>query len=179
MALSEFERVYAQIKQAAHRQMTKHAAQTLSTTELVHEAYLKLGDFTAGRDRLDTVRLFAHAVRQVLIDAARRRQTEKRGASPLRVTFSPELLGASDADGLDVFALNQAITQLKEQDERIGLVVELHFFAGLPFVEIAELFGVDRRTIFRDWTAARLILARSLGVEPSAVPEPTDQVPSK
>lgn len=164
METLEFETLYAKIKQIAHQQMARHAAQTLSTTELVHEAYLKLGKFAEGREKLDTVRLFAHAVRQVLIDAARRKQTIKRGESPLRVVLSPELVASDSEDGFDIFALNQAVAQLKAQDERIGLVVELHFYAGLPFGEIAELLSVDRRTIFRDWTAARLMLSRSLDI---------------
>jgi RNA polymerase sigma factor (TIGR02999 family) len=185
--LSRFDSVYQQIKAVAHAQIARHGAQTLSTTELVHEAYLKLAQSsdlrasvagTAALPALDTVRLFTHAVRQVLIDSLRRRQTIKRGENPLRVALAPgsdfsrPACASEDAqpmaepqdDGIDLFALNQAIAQLKTQSERMALVVELHFFAGLPFGEIAQLFGVDRRTILRDWTAARLEIARLLGV---------------
>jgi RNA polymerase sigma factor (TIGR02999 family) len=182
--LSRFDDVYQQLKSVAHAQIARHGAQTLSTTELVHEAYLKLAESSDHRvnsagaaqlPALDTVRLFTHAVRQVLIDSLRRRHTIKRGENPLHVALAAaparklgeddmEHLDETHDDGIDLFALNQAIAQLKEQSERMALVVELHFFAGLPFAEIATLFAVDRRTILRDWTAARLEIARLLGV---------------
>jgi RNA polymerase sigma factor (TIGR02999 family) len=177
--LSQFDKLYQQIKAAAHAQICRHDAQTLSTTELVHEAYLKLAEASDQRANpngarllpdLDTVRLFTHAVRQVLIDSLRRRHTIKRGASSLHTALeeleSPQKqpLNEPHDDDLDLFALNQAIAQLKVQSERMAMVVELHFFAGLPFTEIAALLAVDRRTILRDWTAARMEIARLMGV---------------
>jgi RNA polymerase sigma factor (TIGR02999 family) len=176
--LSRFDSLYQQLKAAAHAQIARHSAQTLSTTELVHEAYLKLAQSSdwqanpagsAQLPALDTVRLFTHAVRQILIDSLRRRHTIKRGENPLSGALAPESEDAqpfaeSQDDGIDLFALNQAIAELKAQSERMGLVVELHFFAGLAFGEIAPLLGVDRRTILRDWTAARFEIARLLGV---------------
>lgn len=176
--LSQFDNLYQRIKSIAHAQIARHGAQTLSTTELVHEAYLKLSESsdrransagTAALPSLDTVRLFTHAVRQVLIDSLRRRHTIKRGENPLQVALASESddirpLAELHDDGIDLFALNQAIAQLKGQSERMALVVELHFFAGLPFAEIAALLAVDRRTILRDWTAARLEIARLLGM---------------
>lgn len=157
----EFDDVYAEVKRIAHAQLARHAAQTLSTTDLVHEAYLKIAQHHARSDnRVYTINLVARALRQVLIDAARRRQAEKRGGDPLRVTLDPALV--AEDPGHDLLALDQALTQLKAQNERMGTVVELHFYGGVAFEEIAELLQVDRRTIFRDWAAARVLIAHML-----------------
>lgn len=157
----DFDDVYAEVKRIAHAQLEKHAAQTLSTTDLVHEAYLKLAQYSAQpEDRAHTISLVVRALRQVLIDTARRRQAQKRGADPLRVTLDPNAVAFDP--GHDLLALDQAITQLKAQNERMGIVVELHFFGGVSFEEIADLVKVDRRTIHRDWAAARVLIARML-----------------
>jgi RNA polymerase sigma factor (TIGR02999 family) len=157
----DFDQVYEEVKRIAHAQLAKHAAQTLSTTELVHEAYLKLAQYPKQpTDRQHTISLVVRALRQVLIDTARRRQAQKRGADPLRVTLDAAL--PAQESGHDLLALDQAITQLKSHNERMGVVVELHFFGGVEFDEIADLLKVDRRTIYRDWAAARLLIARML-----------------
>lgn len=157
----DFDDVYAEVKRIAHAQLQRHAAQTLSTTDLVHEAYLKLAQYSAQPDsREHTISLVVRALRQVLIDTARRRQAQKRGADPLRVTMDPDF--AAPDSGHDLLALDQAITELKSQNQRMGTVVELHFFGGVPFEEIADLLGVDRRTVNRDWTAARVLIAHML-----------------
>ncbi len=158
----KFDDVYLEVKRIAHAQLAKHGAQTLSTTDLVHEAYLKLAQSASKTDsREHMIGLVVRALRQILIDTARRRQAQKRGADPLKVTLDPEAQ-STDA-GVDLLALDQALVQLKAQNERMGLVVELHFFGGVEFSEIAELLGVDRRTVNRDWVAARLLIARALG----------------
>jgi len=158
----DFDDVYAEVKRIAHAQLEKHASQTLSTTDLVHEAYLKLAQYPAQpENREHTISLVVRALRQVLIDTARRRQAQKRGAHPTRVTLDPNF-AAADA-GHDLLALDQAITQLKAQNERMGVVVELHFFGGVSFEEIADLLKVDRRTIYRDWAAARVLIVHMLG----------------
>lgn len=163
----EFDDVYAEVKRIAHAQLARHAAQTLSTTDLVHEAYLKIAQHAARpSDREHTISLVVRALRQVLIDTARRRQAQKRGADPLRVTLDPELV-ANDT-GHDLLALDQAITMLKSQNERMGQVVEMHFFGGVSFEEIAGLLKVDQRTVFRDWAAARVLIAHMLGGAPAA-----------
>lgn len=159
----QFEQVYAEAKRIARAQLAKHASQTLSTTDLLHEAYLKLAqapDVLPAADRLHTVNLVTRVLRQVLVDAARRRLAEKRGSDPLKVVLDTSVPAAQS--GVDVLALDQALQQLKHHNERMALVVELHFFGGVEFSEIAELLGVDRRTVHRDWTAARLLLARAL-----------------
>jgi RNA polymerase sigma factor (TIGR02999 family) len=158
----KFDEVYDEVKRIAHAHLAKHAAQTLSTTDLVHEAYIKLATSSdAGQDRTHLISLVVRALRQVLIDAARKRGADKRGGDPLRVTLDPAIAAADS--GHDFLALDQAIAQLKSHNERMGLVVELHFFGGVEFNEIAELLNVDRRTVTRDWTAARVLIADALG----------------
>lgn len=157
-----FDSVYDEVKRIAHHELARHAGQTLDTTSLVHEAYLKLAQHVdgGGTDRAHLVSLVVRAMRQVLIDAARRRDAVKRGENPLRVTLDPQLAGA-DA-GVDVLALDQAITGLKAMHARMGQVVEMHFFGGVEFTEIADLLGVTRRTVHRDWIAARTLIAQAL-----------------
>jgi len=105
--------------------------------------------------------LAARAMRQVLIDSARRNGADKRGGFALKVTLDPNAVTAPDA-AADVLALDQALTTLEQVDERAARVVQLHFFAGLPFAEIAELEGITVRTVMRDWQAARALLAGQL-----------------
>ena len=162
----QFEQVYAEVKRIAHAQLARHGAQTLSTTDLVHEAYLKLAlspEALPAEDRLHTVNLVARVLRQVLVDAARRNLAEKRGSDPVRVALETNYPAAQS--GVDILALDQALQQLKQVNERMAQVVELHFFGGIEFAEIAGYLGVDRRTSHRDWTAARLLLAQTLAAD--------------
>lgn len=156
----DFESAYRELKAIAQRELSRHACHTLSATALVHEAYLKLAGHTAPADRAHLVSLVVRAMRQILIDEARRRQAEKRGGGAMRITLTPELAVVDDDDS--VLALDQAISELKAAHPRMGEVVELHFWGGIDFGEIAGLLGVDRRTVNRDWTAARALIARAL-----------------
>jgi RNA polymerase sigma factor (TIGR02999 family) len=160
--------VYDELKRIAHRHLRDvGAGDTLSTTELVHEAYLKLSR-TSG-DKWDNPGHFfgaaSRAMRQVLVDFARKSQAIKRGGAQEHVT-----LQSSDA-ALEVqldmmLALDAALDRLNAVDERLREVVELRFFGGLSETEIAELLGVTPRTVERDWVKARLFLLREL--EPEA-----------
>lgn len=160
----DFESAYRELKAIAQRELSRHAGHTLSATALVHEAYLKLSGNAVPADRAHLVSLVVRAMRQILIDEARRRQADKRGGGAMRITLSPEL-AAFDGDDT-VLALDQAIIELKAAHPRMGEVVELHFWGGIEFGEIATLLGVDRRTVHRDWTAARALIARALDVRP-------------
>lgn len=156
----DFESAYRELKAIAQRELSRHAGHTLSATALVHEAYLKLSGHTVPADRAHLVSLVVRAMRQILIDEARRRCADKRGGGAMRITLTPEL-ATIDGDE-DVLALDQAIGELKAAHPRMGEVVELHFWGGIEFGEIATLLGVDRRTVHRDWTAARALIARAL-----------------
>lgn len=158
-----FASIYDELKLLAHAQLAAHAPRTLCTTALVHEAYIKLirGD-AAVQDRQHFVSLVVRAMRQILADAARGRMADKRGNDPAMVTLDGAQGAGSTAFSVDVLALEQAIEHLRGLHERLASVVEMHFYGGLTFAEIAELIGVTERTVQRDWMAARALLERDL-----------------
>ena len=163
-----FTLLYDELRRCAHRQLGG-AGQTLSTTALVHETYVKL--IAADSLRLESRRHFmalaARAMRQVLVDHARRAGADKRGGGALFVTLDDRVPDAPSA-ACEVLALDRALTALEHVDARAARVVQLHFFGGLTFGAIAELEGLNERTIKRDWQAARHLLAASMGSVPAA-----------
>lgn len=136
---------------------------TLSPTVLVNEAWLKLSDTpaTAMTSRLHFKRIAARAMRQVLIEAARRRRAQKRGSGMVPVTFD-EAMEATATTADDVLALDAALEELARLQPRQAAMVESRFFGGLDVAETAELLGVSEATILRDWRAAKAWLAREL-----------------
>lgn len=146
--------------QHLHRERPDHSWQP---TELVHEAYLRLvdGKRVDWKGRRHFFGTAARAMRQLLVDHARRKGAAKRGGSRERVTLEVELVSGepSDAGLLD---LEEALERLMEMDERAGRLVELRFFAGLTLDEAADTLGVSRRTAANDWSLARLWLSREL-----------------
>lgn len=158
-----FAAIYADLRQRAHRLLRQSDGATLSTTALVHETYLKL----AGRqlepaDRTHFFCIASRAMRQVLMNAARDRSTLKRGGGEVHVTLSAVTTGA-EIDLLEVLSLDNALTALGTEDPRLAQVVELHFFAGLGFAEIATLLDLSERTVARDWRTARALLRAYMG----------------
>lgn len=160
-----FDLLYEELRTCAHRQR-RGAGQTLSTTTLVHETYIKLA--SRGPLRLSSRQHFmavvARAMRQLLVDHARRVHADKRGGNALHVTFGGEAEGAAEqaAEAAEVLALDLALAELEETAPRAARVVNLHFFGGLGFAAIAELEGINERTVKRDWQAARLMLAAAM-----------------
>lgn len=156
--------VYDDLARIAHRQLgLEGAGHTLSTTALVHEAYLRLVDQTRAQwaDRAQFFGVAAHAMRRVLVDHARRHRALRRGGAQKRVV-SLEALDGDDAASLaaderaDVLlALDEALERLERLDPRQAKVVECRFFGGLTEEETAEALGVTARTIARDWVKAR------------------------
>lgn len=167
--------VYPELARIAHRQLGLEAAgHTLSTTALVHEAYLRLVDQTRAQwtDRAQFLGVAARVMRRVLIDHARRHAARRRGGAPRRVPL--EVLEHADAGALrlqeraDVLlALDEALERLGRLDERQARVVECRFFAGMSEVETGEALGVTARTVARDWVKARGWLYRELSDEPA------------
>jgi RNA polymerase sigma factor (TIGR02999 family) len=155
--------VYEQLKQMAHRQLgMEPVGHTLSTTALVHEAYLRLVDQTrvSWSERAQFFGVAAQCMRRVLLDHARRHQATRRGGAMHVV--SVDLLGAADAGGLatadraDILvSLDEALQRLALLDARQAQVVECRFFGGLTEAETAEALGLTPRTIARDWVKAR------------------------
>ena len=159
-----YERVYDELKRMAraHRRRADGRS-TLSTTELVHEAYLKLGadDGTRWEAKAHFFGAASRAMRQVLVDFARRRRAAKRGGSVTRVSLK-------DGDATlelqldEIIAIDDALNRLDAVDERLRQIVELRFFCGFGEREVAELLGVTPRTVQRNWLKARLLLLREL-----------------
>jgi RNA polymerase sigma factor (TIGR02999 family) len=158
-----FELLYEQLHGLAGQVRLGRGGATLGTTALVHEAYVKLA--AAGevdvRSRLHFFRLAARAMRQVLVDAARRQQAEKRGGAVMPVTFD-DALHATPIRVNTFLALDAAIDRLAELDPRAAQVVECRFFAGLTVEETASALEISPRTVKRDWRVARALLTGEL-----------------
>jgi len=158
-----FSRVYSEIRRIAREQLRRVGEnQTLSTTAVVHEAYLKLvrSPAIAWADRGHFFAVAAMAMRQILITHARRHLTQKRGG--VRPVPLEDVDAPIDLRAAHLVELGDALQRLSTVDDRLARVVDLRFFAGLSVEETAEVLGVTDRTIKRDWRAARAFLYREL-----------------
>ena len=158
-----FSATYEELRRLAARVRRGERSETLNTTALVNEAYLKLAGSLriTPFSRLHFKRIAARAMRQILVEAARRRQAGKRGGGQVMVTLdesSPELTAPSE----DVLALDAAIDSLARLNPRQARMVEYRFFGGLDLTETAQALEVSESTIDRDWRAARAWLATEL-----------------
>lgn len=163
-----FRLVYDDLRRLARAAMARESpGHTLQATALVNEAWLKLaaGRPPAASGREHFLGIAARAMRQVLVDHARRRKAERRGGDRVRVTLAAAE-GPADGHDLDeLLALDRALDQLDADEPRLRQVVEYRYFAGLTDDEIAGLLGVTRRTVLRDWARARAWLNRALAGE--------------
>ncbi len=159
-----FSRVYSELKRLAHRIRGERPSDTLNTTALVHEAYLKLSaaESLEVKSRAHFFALAARAIRQVLVDAARRQVAQKRGGRLPDVSLDESAYQAPLRPE-QLLALDEALDRLQAADPRRASVVEQRIFAGLTADETAEVLGVSRPTVERDWRAARAWLAVELG----------------
>jgi RNA polymerase sigma-70 factor (ECF subfamily) len=156
--------VYEEVRGIARRQLRRSAAGILpSSGTLAHEAYLKLVNTRGIRctNRAHFFALCSQMIRRILVDHARRRQYAKRGGGQVQVPLD-ELLIGSRMRGVDIEALDEAITTLARMDARKARVVELRFFGGLRVDEVAEVLGVSEETVTRDWRMAKVWLFREL-----------------
>jgi RNA polymerase sigma factor (TIGR02999 family) len=171
-------RVYGDLQRIARAELARHRrGETLNTGALVNEAYLKLFDRTAlsFENRKHFFATAAKAMRQVVIDHARARLADRRGAGAEHTNVDALAAGpiAVEADPEQLLDIDRALTRLAQLDERLAQVVELRFFAGLEVTEIAELLGVSEPTVKRDTRAARAFLQRELSaVRPPDVVAP-------
>jgi RNA polymerase sigma factor (TIGR02999 family) len=157
--------LYDELHALAHRErLRRGAAETLSTTALVHEAYEKLARADGGwNDRAHFFRVAATAMRQVIVDYARAQHAQKRGGGPARSLENVPPLGlAVEARADEVLALDMALDRLSALDARQSEVVELRYFAGLTVPETADVLDVSPATVKRAWTAARAWLHREI-----------------
>jgi RNA polymerase sigma factor (TIGR02999 family) len=157
--------VYDELKNlAAARLRGERADHSLQSTDLVHEAWLRLGGNAQiqSKDRKHFFRTAAAVMRHVLVDHARHRNRQKRGSGKKPVQISVNSLAFEDG-AVDMIALNEALEKLGEMAPRQLEVIELRFFAGLSNKEVAELLGLTERTTFTDWRLARAWLLREMG----------------
>lgn len=159
--------VYDELRRIAHIHLSKERPDhTLSTTALVHEAYLKLVDQTkAGwQDRAHFCAVASKAMRRILIDHARRRNAQKRGGSKKPISLDESRI-AVEEKAATLVSLDDALDRLSDLDQRCASVVEMRFFGGLQEEEIAEVIGMSVRTVRRDWVKARAWLYKELKTE--------------
>lgn len=162
--------VYDTLRQVARRQLRRERKDhTLTSTALVHEAYLELsrqGDLHFN-DRNHFYAAAAQTMRHILIDYAVRRKAQKRGGDRARVPFE-EIVLASDDHIEDLVTVDQALQQLEEVDERLVRIVECRFFAGMTIAETATALNISDATVSRDWVRARAWLNREILKESSS-----------
>jgi RNA polymerase sigma factor (TIGR02999 family) len=159
-----FPLVYDVLRRIAHRKLSaEREGHTLSTTDLVHEAYLKLVRFDRieWQGRAHFLAVAAQAMRNILVDYALKRKTAKRGGGRAEGALS-EALAVVEAPAAELLALHEAMQRLEAIDPRQSRVVECRFFAGMSIEETAEALGVSPASVKRDWTLARAWLNREL-----------------
>jgi RNA polymerase sigma-70 factor, ECF subfamily len=141
----------------------ERAHHSLQATALVHEAYLRLvgAQHVNWQNRAHFLAMAARLMRRILVDIARARRYQKRGAEPVRVSLDATL--RTSEKGQDLVAIDDALHALAKLDERKSRVVELRFFGGLSVEEIAAVLEVSPQTVMRDWKLARAWLRRELG----------------
>jgi RNA polymerase sigma factor (TIGR02999 family) len=148
--------VYEELRRLAHAQLRRERpGHTLGTTGLVHETYARLVDQTRvpWRDRGHFLVVAAWAMRRILVDYARRNRAARRGGGSVRFTLDHDVPAEERSELL--LALDEALQRLAAVDQRLSQVVEYRYFGGLTEEETADVLGVTRRTVQRDWVKAR------------------------
>ena len=156
--------VYEHLRRIARRQLAvREDGATLSTTGLVHEAYLKLADQSriSWNDRAHFFALASVAMRHILVDRARSRLAHKREGALVRVTLDSDLV-ASHSQPESLLEINDALDRLSAVEPRLAKIVECRFFGGLSEDETAAALGIATRTVQREWGKARMLLRRAL-----------------
>jgi RNA polymerase sigma factor (TIGR02999 family) len=161
-------KIYDELRRVAGRYMRhERANHTLQPTALVHEAYARLVQqpLIPWQSRAHFFATASQLMRHILVDHARARRAAKRGGLQHQVTLDEALLPAAN-HSIDVLALHEALERLTGFDPRQGRLVELHFFGGLSFEEIALVLHISERTAKRDWSMARAWLKNELSKQP-------------
>lgn len=166
--------VYEELRKLAANRMSREAAgRTLQPTALVHEAFMRLVGSDTGQEWDNRGHFFAaaaEAMRRILIDSARRRNSVKRGGQNVRKELREDdaVLDADDSDTL--LALDEALSEFAKIEPELARMVELRYFTGLTIDETAKLLGVSPRTTKRNWTYARAWLKRAMDGEDDSNP---------
>jgi RNA polymerase sigma factor (TIGR02999 family) len=166
MALEQaFAGAYQELRRLARARLRGGGrSAVLDTTALVHETYLKLSR-NAGISFPDRPRFLVYAgraMRSIIVDMVRQRQTERAGGDVAVLTLTGDLVDAVPAQEEHILRVHEALAEMAQVDERMAHVVEMRYFGGMSDVEIGEALGVTDRTVRRDWEQARLFLAEAL-----------------
>ena len=156
--------VYDELRRQAARYLRRERpGNTLQTTALIHEAYVRLVDQrnVQWQNRAHFFGIAAQLMRRILVDHARTKKRAKRGGSDIRVSLGDATASVKGQD-LDVVALDEALERLAQIDAQQSRVVELRFFSGLTVEETAEVMGISNATVKRDWSMAKAWLHREL-----------------
>jgi len=156
-----------ELHRLAHKYMSRERpGQTLQTTALVNEVYLRLIDIQQvnWQNRAHFFAISARMMRRILTDFARSRRYLKRGGEAVHITWDEALVVTGEPD-VDIVAIDGALSQLAEVDPRKSQVVELRFFGGLSVEETAEVLKISQQTVMRDWKFAKAWLMRALSGE--------------
>jgi len=156
--------VYDQLRRIAHRELRRAPPNnTLTTTEIVHEAYLRLVDHNriAQGERAVFLAVAAVSMRRLVVEFARRPRALKRGAGTRPLSLDEDIVAADERNDT-LLALDEALTRLSALNERIARVVECRYFGGLTEPETADALGVTARTVRRDWVKAKAWLYTEL-----------------
>jgi RNA polymerase sigma factor (TIGR02999 family) len=156
-----YDELHRQASRFLRRERSNH---TLQTTALIHEAYLKLVDQREvnWQNRAHFFGIAAQAMRRILVDYAKSRHREKRGGKDQDLPLEMVTLAVSGEKGIDLEALDQALTRLGEFDARQARIVELRYFSGLNIEETAEVLGISPATVKSDWKSAKAWLYREI-----------------
>jgi RNA polymerase sigma factor (TIGR02999 family) len=160
-----FQALYPDMRRIAHSRLRRGFPDPdMGTTALVHECYLKLCDAQRldASDRAHFLAYAASAMRSIIVDIARAKATERRGANAVHVTLDEEHVGTDAAAEDGILRVHDALQQVGLLDERLARLVEMRYFAGMSDPEIASALSVTDRTVRRDWQKARLLLAAAL-----------------
>ena len=159
-----FSVVYDQLRDIANRQLVyERKNHTYSKTDLVHEVFLKMiGDQDVDwKNRAHFYGVAALCMKQLLVDYARKRLAQKRGGDLTRKTYVDELIPA-EREAEEILSVDEALVKLREMDSRMANVVDYRFFGGLTIKQTAEVMGVSKNTVTRDWAKARGLLYKEL-----------------
>ena len=162
--------VYEDLRRIAHRQLGRlRPGATVNSTGLVHEAYLKMVDQSrvSWQDRSHFFGIAARAMRQILVDHARRRGRQKRGGDPKAAVLDESMIAVA-ADAERILLIHDALERLTAVDPRLTHVLECRFFAGYSEEETAEILGVSSRTVRRDWIRGRAWLLELMRSAPES-----------
>ncbi len=160
-----FELLYPELRQIAHRRLTRSAKDGLiETTALVNECYMKFiqrKSLTPG-DRVHFLAYSATVMRSIIVDAARAAHADRRGGDAEQITLNTDLIDSVPNPAGEILDVHAALEELARVDPRLATVVEMRYFAGMSDDEIAEALTLSSRTVRRDWEKARLLLAHAL-----------------